>query len=717
MTVTQARTDGPGVAGAARAALDQAAGHLLGLQHSEGWWQGELETNVTMDAEDLLLREFLGVRTAEETSAAARWIRSCQRADGTWANFRGGHADLSTTVEAYVALRLAGDAPDAGHMSRAAGWIRASGGIPATRVFTRIWLALFGEWSWDDLPVMPPEMIYLPAWFPLNVYDWACWARQTIVPLTIVGSLRPVRPLPFGLSELRPPASGSDPQAGPAGLDGDGAETAQAGRAAQGERGGRRPTWPTWATAFGRLDRALHVYERRGQRLAPARSVRTAALRRCAEWIISRQERDGCWGGIQPPWVYSLIALHLLGYGLDHPVISRGLAGLDRFTIWEESPDGPVRRLEACQSPVWDTVLAMIALGDAGLPADHPQLRSAAGWVLDEEIHGPGDWQVRRPGLAPAGWAFEFDNDGYPDIDDTAEVLLALRRVAWPGDEGGRAEGGRAEGGRAGRKTAAAASAVRWLTGMQSRDGGWGAFDADNTSRLVTRLPFCDFGEVIDPPSADVTAHTVEALAAEGLAGSRAVRRGVAWLLRAQESDGSWFGRWGANYVYGTGAVVPALIAAGVRPGKPPIRRAVAWLLSHQNADGGWGEDLRSYDDPGWAGRGESTASQTAWALLALLAAAPGTASGGTAGTVSATTGPPSAGSAGPAPASPDVRASIERGVRWLAETQRADGTWDEPQFTGTGFPGDFYINYHLYRLVFPVSALGRYLSGIGGAA
>jgi squalene-hopene/tetraprenyl-beta-curcumene cyclase len=230
---------------------------------------------------------------------------------------------------------------------------------------------------------------------------------------------------------------------------------------------------------------------------------------------------------------------------------------------------------------------------------------------------------------------------------------------------------------------------------MQSRDGGWGAFDADNTSRLVGKMPFCDFGEVTDPPSADVTAHVVEALAAEGLAGSRAARRGVAWLLRAQESDGSWFGRWGANYVYGTGAAVPALIAAGVRPGKPPIRRAVAWLVGRQNADGGWGEDLRSYDDPvGWAGRGESTASQTAWALLALLAA-------------------------GGESATPEQVASIERGVRWLAETQHPDGTWDEPQFTGTGFPGDFYINYHLYRLVFPISALGRYLAGIepGGTA
>jgi squalene-hopene/tetraprenyl-beta-curcumene cyclase len=275
---------------------------------------------------------------------------------------------------------------------------------------------------------------------------------------------------------------------------------------------------------------------------------------------------------------------------------------------------------------------------------------------------------VRRPELAPGGWAFEFDNDGYPDIDDTAEAVLALRRTA-PGLAG---PGGRHP---------AIGRGLRWITGMQSADGGWGAFDADNTSTLITKLPFCDFGAVIDPPSADVTAHVVEALAAEGQAGSRAVRRGVVWLLRAQEPDGSWFGRWGANYVYGTGAVVPALIAAGVPASKPAIQRAVRWLEEHQNPDGGWGEDLRSYDDPGLAGQGTSTASQTAWALLALLAA-----------------GPPGA--------------AAEAGVRWLVEHQRADGTWDEPQYTGTGFPGDFYINYHLYRLVFPVSALGRYLAG-----
>jgi squalene-hopene/tetraprenyl-beta-curcumene cyclase len=623
----------PSALRSAAGTLARAVAHLKGLQEDGGWWKGELETNVTMDAEDLLLREFLGIRTATETEEAARWIRSQQREDGTWANFYGGPGDLSTTVEAWVALRLAGDSPHAPHMRAAQEFVLAGGGLEATRVFTRIWLALFGLWSWDELPNMPPELIFLPSWFPLNVYDWGCWARQTVVPLTIVATLRPVRPTFFGVDELR---TGRRP------------------------RPNRKP-W-TWPGAFEYLDKALHAYAK-----LPVKPMRGMAMRQAAEWILARQEADGSWGGIQPPWVYSLLALHLLGYSFEHPAVKAGFEGLNGFIIREETPDGVVRRLEACQSPVWDTGLAMTALHDAGVPADDPALLKAADWLLGEEIRVTGDWAVRRPATPPGGWAFEFANDVYPDTDDTAEVVLGLRRTAYPDQP---------------RLKEAVERAVTWLQGMQSSDGGWGAFDADNTRTLATQLPFCDFGAVIDPPSADVTAHVVEMLAAEGLAGTRECRRGVKWLLDAQEDRGSWFGRWGANHIYGTGAVVPALVAAGVSPADPVIRRAVAWLAQCQNPDGGWGEDLRSYRDPAWIGKGDSTASQTAWALLALLAAGERGSS------------------------------TVERGVRWLADTQRPDGTWDEPQFTGTGFPGDFYLNYHLYRLVFPISALGRYVEG-----
>jgi squalene-hopene/tetraprenyl-beta-curcumene cyclase len=608
--------------------LNRAVDHLIGRQAAAGWWKGELRTNVTMDAEDLLLRQFLGILEEVDLEQSARWIRSQQRPDGTWATFVGGPPDLSTTIEAYAALRLAGDEPDAPHLAAAREFILARGGLEASRVFTRIWLAMFGEWSWDELPSMPPELTFLPSWFPLNVYDWACWARQTVVPITVVATLRPVRALPFTLTELRSGRPAPTPDRDPI------------------------------AVGFRLLDRVLKVYDR-----VPLNLARKVAIRRALDWILERQEADGGWGGIQPPWVYSILALHLSGYPLDSEPVAAALKGLEGFLVREDTPDGPVRRLEACQSPVWDTCLAVTALLDAGLPADHPAVVTSSQWLLGEEIRVKGDWAVRRPKLEPSGWAFEFANDFYPDVDDTAEVVLALRRVT-------DAVPGAAE---------AAERGLEWARGMQSRDGGWAAFDADNCRRLIEKLPFCDFGAVIDPPSADVTAHTVEMLAACGLADAPDTRRGVQWLLDNQEADGSWFGRWGTNYVYGTGAVVPALVAAGVPTDALPITRAIRWLVEHQNDDGGWGEDLRSYVDDSWRGRGTSTASQTAWALLALLAAR----------------------------AEPEATA---RGVQWLVDNQQPDGCWDEPLYTGTGFPGDFYINYELYRLVFPVSALGRYL-------
>ena len=602
-------------------ALERAVERLLVLQSPDGWWKGELETNVTMDAEDLLLREFLGIRTDEDTRLSANWIRSKQREDGTWGNFHGAPPDLSTTLEAYVALRLAGDQPGAEHMQRAAAFVRDAGGVERARVFTKMWLALFGLWSWAEIPVLPPEIVFLPSWMPLNIYDFACWARQTIVALAVVSAHRPTHAIELTIDELR---VGATPRP--------------------------RPPLTTWEGRFALLDRLLHRYEHR-----PVRWLRRAALDRAERWIVARQEADGSWGGIQPPWVYSLIALHLRGHALDHPNVAAGLDGLDGFTI--EDAEG--RRIEACQSPVWDTALAVTALRDAGTASDDEVLASAMAYLLDQEVTVRGDWSVRRPELAPSGWAFEFENDHYPDVDDTAEVLLAISATGSP-DRGAVARG------------------IAWLEGMQCSDGGWASFDVDNTRALCRTLPFCDFGELIDPPSADVTAHVIEALALLG--GSRtAVERGITWLLNAQEPDGSWFGRWGANHVYGTGAVVPALVAAGVDPAHRSIRRAVAWLEAHQAADGGWGEDLRSYRDDAYRGRGHSTASQTAWALLALLAAGE--------------RGEPTA-----------------RGVGYLVATQGDDGSWDEPWFTGTGFPGDFYLNYHLYRLVFPVTALGRYL-------
>ena len=606
-------------------ALARGRRHLLSLQDPAGWWKAELQTNVTMDAEDLLLREFLGIGDAQTVERAANWIRSQQREDGSWANFYGAPANLSTTVEAYAALRLAGDPPDAPHMAAARESVLAAGGVENARVFTHIWLALFGLWDWDDVPALPPELIFLPPWFPLNIYDFACWARQTIAALTIVRAERPVRPLPFDLSELRT----------------------------------GRPVKPRPRTFRGRvllwLDRVGRMYERR-----PLRPLRRRAMKRVERWVLDRQEDDGSWGGIQPPWVYSLMALSLRGHDVDDGAIKRGLDGIERFLINE----GDVRRLEACQSPVWDTALAMIALADAGVEADDPALVKAADWLLDEEVRIKGDWAVRRPKLDPGGWAFEFDNDHYPDIDDTAEVVIALRRVRHPQPE---------------RVAGAIRRGTEWTVGMQSRNGGWGAFDADNVREMCRDIPFCDFGEVIDEPSADVTAHVLEMLAGEGPTDAPAAREGISYLLGEQEDGGSWFGRWGVNHVYGTGAALPGLVDCGVPRSDPRLRARSRLARADPEPRRGLGRGRpflrrRGVDRP-------RPQHRLADGLGADRAARARRA---------------------------HARRSSE-GWRGWSSSQRSDGTWDEPEYTGTGFPGHFYINYHLYRLSFPVMALGRW--------
>jgi squalene-hopene/tetraprenyl-beta-curcumene cyclase len=460
--------------------------------------------------------------------------------------------------------------------------------------------------------------VLVPPSLPLSVYDFACWARQTIVALAVVMHDRPVRPIPSERACL-------ELDLGPV---------------------------PRGASAWNVADALVRRYA--ASRFRPGRR---RALARAERWLLDRQELDGSWGGIQPPWVWSLIALVCRGHGPDSPYFRRGLEGWRRFLVSE--PDR--LRPEACQSPVWDTGLALLALRAAGVDRREPRLRRAGEWLLEEEVRARGDWAVRLPGVEPGGWAFEFDNDLYPDTDDAAVVGLALEEV--------------------GIGAGAVERACRWLAAMQSSNGGWGAFDVDNDAYWLYRIPFFDFGAVIDPPSADVSAHVLELLARKP-AYAGVVRGGVEYLLREQEEDGSWFGRWGVNHVYGTGAALPALTAAAVPRSHPALRRGVAWLERAQNRDGGFGEDCRSYErgEEGsrFRARGDSTPSQTAWGLLGLVAAG-------------------------------EARSrSARRAAAWLAEAQREDGDWDEEHFTGTGFPRDFLIRYHLYRIVWPVLALAR---------
>ncbi|HTA55951.1 MAG TPA: squalene--hopene cyclase [Candidatus Acidoferrales bacterium] len=603
-------------------ALHRAVGWLLQAQSTEGWWSGELETNVTMTAEHVLLFRFLGLPFDEFRAGAIAHILGNQRSDGSWALYYDGPTDLSTTIEAYVALKVLGVDPARDEMRRALEVIQRQGGIVNARVFTKIWLALFGVYPWSGIPSLPPEIVNFPLWMPFNLYDFACWARGTVAPLTIVISKKPVRDLGIDVSEIIAPGS------------------EDAMRRVRGRR-----HWLLY------VERLLKLYDRR-----PLRRRREEAQRRIAQWVIERQEADGSWGGIQPPWVYSLIALDLMGYSLDHPVMRKGIEGMRRFTI----DDAHGWRFLACMSPVWDTAWAVRALALAGFEPSHPAMRRAIHWLVREQIpdDAPGDWRMKCSEKRGNGWAFEFDNDAYPDIDDTTIVVLALL-----------------EGGERDEVAAAVERARRWTLAMDSRNGAWGAFDRDNGRELLYKMPFSDFGAMIDPPTEDVTAHVLEMLAALGCdATDPYVARGLEYLRKTQKPWGSWYGRWGVNHVYGTWCVVSALTA--LRAGDDMVMRAADWLISVQNEDGGWGETCHSYADETFAGIGRSTPSQTAWAVLALQLA--GRAQ----------------------------HPAVERGLSYLCEHQRYDGTWDEPECTGTGFPGDFYINYHLYRHLFPTMAL-----------
>jgi squalene-hopene/tetraprenyl-beta-curcumene cyclase len=609
---------------------------LLARQSGEGYWVGELTADASVTAGYVPIMYFMTGQVGEDRRRkVVNYVREKQRGDGSWSAYEGGPGDLNVTVQTYFALKLAGVPAEEPYMERARDFARNLGGIEAANVFTKIWLAIFGQYDWRRIPTVPPEVILLPEWFSLNIYEFASWSRATIVALMMVFAQKPVCGVPdfATIRELY-----IDPEA-------------------------RRQSVPArigslfgWGNLFVAMDRIFKIWER-----VPFKPGRGLALRRVERWIQEHQEGDGSWGGIMLPWLYSLIALKCAGYPLDHPTVERGMKGLERYIVEDES----TLRLQPATSPVWDTAWVLVALRDSGLPTDHATLVRAARWLLEEEIRISGDWRVKNRSVQPTGWAFEFENDLYPDIDDTAVVPRALLKVRLPQREETR-------------KVEALSRAVQWIVAMQSRDGGWAAFDRDNNKEVLARIPFADFMTPLDPTSPDVTAHAIELLA-ELEVEQAAVKKAVAYLKSRQEADGAWFGRWGVNYIYGTGLVLSALAAAGEDMEQGYVRKVVTWLESRQNDDGGWGETCHTYEEPHLRGQGPSTASQTAWALMGLIVAV---------------------GSWTPA---------VQKGVDFLLRTQQEDGSWQENAFTGTGFPRAFYLRYDLYRIYFPLMALAQY--------
>lgn len=613
--------------------LERAREWLLGQQRDDGHWVGELEGDSILESEYVLLMAYLGREGEPACVKACRCLLDQQLPDGGWSNYPGGPIDLSATVKAYFALKLVGVPIDDPPMVRARTAILEAGGAQASNSFTRFYLALLGQMDYDECPSVPPELALLPSGLSFSLYAMSAWTRTIVVPLAIWSAKKPVRSLPpeSGIGELFR------------------------------EDLPRRPARRTrkllsWTNFFLVLDHALKLADR----VLPS-ALRRPGLRAAHRWMLEHLENSDGLGAIFPPMVSTVIALRCLGYEEDALEVRWALDRLEELAL----EDADQVWMQPCVSPVWDTAIATIALADAGLSRFHPALTRAVHWLLDKEVRGRGDWQQRHAGIEPAGWHFQYRNEYYPDIDDTAMVLLALSRTALLGNTEVRE---------------ATRRAVEWILAMQNRDGGWAAFDEGITNEILTHVPFADHNAMLDPSCADITARVVEMLGVLGYPKDHpAVVRALDYLWATQEPQGCWYGRWGVNYIYGTWQVLQGLKAIDYPMDHPALVRAADWLESVQQPDGGWGESCASYDDPTLMGQGIPTASQTAWAVLGLIAAGRGESD------------------------------AVRRGIAFLNETQNADGTWDEDSFTGTGFPRVFYLKYHLYRVYFPVMALARF--------
>ena len=613
--------------------VSRALNWFLSAQHQDGYWWGELEADTTLESDYILYLHVLGQLKSEKVGKLARYIRERQLPDGGWNIFYGGPSELNATVKAWVALRLAGDPATAPHLESAKQRIHELGGLERTNSYTRFYLAMVGAVDWSFVPAIPPEIMLLPSWFLLNLYEMSSWTRGIVIPLAIVWAHKPEWRLPDGVTvdELY-----QVPGAKPPSLAWDGRVV-------------------SWKNFFLVLDRSLKLCD-----TLPWKPLRRTALSRARRWMRERLERSEGLGTIYPAMMNSIFALLADGGDTTDPLLSREIDFLARYEIEERG----TLRVQPCISPLWDTAIAMVSLQEAGLDPAHPSLLAASRWLVRNQILGPGDWQVKNRKAEPGGWAFEFRNDFYPDVDDTAFVLMALSRV----DDPERA-----------RLRASMKRGLAWLMSMQNSDGGWGAFDHENNLEFLNNIPFADHNAMLDPSTADVTARALECLGHMGWPATHPViQRAHAYLKREQERDGSWFGRWGVNYIYGTSGVLRALEAAGVQS-EAENRRAADWLRSVQNPDGGFGESILSYYHTVHKAKGKSTASQTAWGLIGLLS-------------VVGTDDP-----------------AVERAVAWLVSHQNEDGTWDEAEYTGTGFPQVFYLKYHLYRNSFPLYALARY--------